>query len=126
MLGHNERRKARRLMLYKLLGGKCSSCGSRKNLEFDHLDPNLKEFRISSRIDAPEEELIKEVEKCVLLCHKCHVKKTLENNEFGELTGHGTRWNYGKNGCRCQRCKQAVSDYYHKRKLKKLLELSRE
>jgi len=69
-----------------LLGGHCSSCGvkARKrsirtktgavhrvsNLEFHHKDPGTKLYTVTA---APTRALaIAELQKCVLLCSKCH------------------------------------------------------
>jgi hypothetical protein len=57
----------------KLLGGKCSSCGYNRIelLDFHHLDPNEKDFTISS--DGRNfEKLLLEARKCILLCANCH------------------------------------------------------
>ncbi len=118
----NDRRKERRKVLYNLLGGKCVDCGTTRNLQFDHLDPSKKSFRISSKIDAPDDNLIAEVKKCQLLCGKCHAKKTRENWEYGhEESKHGTLWRYKSYGCRCDLCKTKMSDYNRKKKLLRLL-----
>lgn len=77
-----QRRQKRRSRLLALLGGKCSICGSKKNLQFDHLDPLTKMLTISKRIDLADINLMDEVKKCQLLCRKCHHKKTLEHNQY--------------------------------------------
>lgn len=69
------------------LGDRCYICGSTENLEFDHRDPNTKCFEISdacaSQYSYTDEQMIEELAKCQLLCHKCHVKKTTnENRKF--------------------------------------------
>ena len=85
---------------------------STKNLQFDHKNPKIKEFRISSKIDAPEITLIKEVKKCILLCDKCHREKTKASWDFGvNKPKHGTIWFYKSRGCRCKKCKEAMSNY---------------
>lgn len=66
------------LLKYQLLeakGGKCSNCGYDKNiaaLEFHHLDPDEKDFAISSSTTTNFDKLFLEVEKCVILCANCH------------------------------------------------------
>ena len=113
----NNRRQERRKKLMMLLGGQCEHCGSRENLHFDHKDPKKKEFAISKMLDAPESVLTDEVNKCQLLCSDCHREKTREKWEFGSPESkHGTIWRYKKYKCRCNRCRQAMSDYNLARK----------
>lgn len=60
------------------LGGSCHRCGLKDDCEaiyhFHHKDPKLKEFKISA-FGAWNERLIKELEKCDLLCANCHTKE---------------------------------------------------
>jgi len=119
----NTRRKARRQKYIDLLGGKCVMCGSTKNLHFDHINPKTKNFRISIKIDAPEDLIMQELDKCQLLCAKCHRQKSHENNEFGEKSKHGTLWRYKKYKCRCDKCRAAMSAYNRKKRKEKLLAL---
>ncbi len=104
------RRQERRKRLLKLLGAKCKICGSSKGLHFDHLDPSKKSFKLAL-IDSPMEQLLEEIKKCQLLCRKCHHKKTLDKQEYGKESLHGTVWRYKKYRCRCDACKKAMSDY---------------
>lgn len=58
------------------LGGKCSECGceDRSDLRFHHIDPTNKSFTIGNCIvSVSEKRLQEELEKCILLCHDCHV-----------------------------------------------------
>lgn len=117
----NNRRKNRRLKFIDLLGGKCERCGATEGLQFDHRQPNKKEFRISNRIDAPEDILLKEVMKCVLLCARCHKEKTRELGEHGQPKArHGTLHMYKHYGCRCNKCKRRMSEYNKERRMKML------
>ena len=107
-----DRREKRRKHLRDLLGGECVRCGSTKNLHFDHKNPKKKERRIADLIDAPEDVLMAEVNKCVLLCDSCHRDKTREKGEHGQpKSRHGTIHYYKKYKCRCPKCKKAISDY---------------
>lgn len=67
----------RKLELIEMKGGCCSQCGYDKNLaalHFQHLDPSEKELKLDSRRlgNNRMEVLLKEVEKCTLLCSNCH------------------------------------------------------
>lgn len=113
-----KRRKAMKKRLISLLGGKCIECGSKKDLEFDHTNPTEKGFDISDALDAAFSRLEPEINKCRLLCKKCHLSKTLKNfehNIWGPAR-HGTIYYYKQLKCRCDECKQAMSAYYHSHK----------
>jgi hypothetical protein len=56
-------------------GGKCQKCGYNKcpdALEFHHLDPNEKDFEISSVRKYDFSLVQNELDKCLLLCSNCH------------------------------------------------------
>lgn len=60
--------------LINLKGGCCEICGYNKfiqGLDFHHLDPKLKSFKISS-IQKNDIKLKEEIDKCQLLCVNCH------------------------------------------------------
>jgi hypothetical protein len=55
----------------------CKECGESHPacLDFHHRDPSIKEFTISSKIQGFSwSRLIKEIEKCDILCANCHRK----------------------------------------------------
>jgi 5-methylcytosine-specific restriction endonuclease McrA len=112
-----KRRARKRNYLKKILGNKCKKCGSKKQLEFDHLNPTKKKFKISKFIDLDINNLIDEVNQCQLLCKKCHHKKTLSTNEYS-FSRHGTITKYKRDKCRCSKCKAAYE--YYQKKTKKL------
>ena len=51
-------------------GGKCQ-----RALEFHHLDPNVKDFGISSILTKSFTSLVEESDKCILLCSNCHAEE---------------------------------------------------
>lgn len=61
-------------------GSECNKCGFKFNgrhvgvFEFHHMDPELKSFEIAASHlrSTPEEEVQKEIEKCIMLCNNCH------------------------------------------------------
>jgi len=79
-----KRRAERRTLLIKLLGGKCNCCGedNPEQLDFDHINAKDKTIHISRRITISIDRLIKEIEKCQLLCIPCHKAKTIKNKEY--------------------------------------------
>lgn len=66
----------KRVKLIEHLGGKCKKCGySRciKALDFHHIESNEKELELNIRnFHLKWDVLVKEAEKCVLLCSICH------------------------------------------------------
>jgi hypothetical protein len=65
----------RKIMLVNLIGGKCQRCGYSKcinALEFHHTSED-KEDHITKIIrNSSEQKVLKELEKCILLCANCH------------------------------------------------------
>lgn len=80
---YDRRRKIKHeLVEYK--GGKCEKCGYDKceeALDFHHLDPNKKDFTISSYANLSIKKLKEETDKCVLVCANCHREIHKELNE---------------------------------------------
>jgi len=123
----NNRRRDRRKKYIDLLGGKCSECNDKNDLQFDHKNPDRKEFVIADMLDAPEDILWNEVKKCRLLCPACHKAKTLKRCEHGQnKSKHGTIHYYKKYKCRCNRCVKAMSEYNKALRQSKLEELASE
>ena len=65
---------------YKMSKG-CAVCGYNKHpaaLHFDHIDPTTKECELGDNtVSMPR--ILKEIEKCQVLCANCHAEKTWEN-----------------------------------------------
>lgn len=75
---HNKRcvdkRKAVLKEAREKLGNKCCKCGYNKceaALEFHHTDPNEKDFVLAGA-KYGKEKMLKELEKCILVCANCH------------------------------------------------------
>lgn len=83
------------------LGGKCVSCGSSKDLEFDHIDPNTKSYSVQKMWSLSKAKLEAELAKCQLMCKTC-----LHDRE----TPCGTPQKYWR-GCRCAECANAKNAY---------------
>ena len=60
----------------KRLGGACFDCGRKTNLVFHHANPSTKSFEMADarRLNKSFKEIRQEVDKCWLLCRKCHPK----------------------------------------------------
>ena len=80
------------------LGGKCVECGYDKcieALEFDHRNPEEKEFAISGKHCLSWDVIKKELDKCNLKCANCHRErhandKKLVVKEYPEIESHIT------------------------------------
>lgn len=75
--------KLRQQMLEYLSDKSCVVCGisDSRVLEFDHLDPALKSFGISSGLTNITKwaKILAEIEKCQILCANCHKIKTAKD-----------------------------------------------
>lgn len=56
---------------------KCVRCGEAETacLDFHHTDPNTKEFNVSQMRRTSFENIMKEANKCIILCANCHRKE---------------------------------------------------
>lgn len=64
----------------------CLHCGENHEscLDFHHLDPTKKDFTISqaiSRDNKSKENILKEIQKCIVLCSNCHRKMHYDFNK---------------------------------------------
>jgi hypothetical protein len=110
----NRRYHERRAEWIEKLGGACIDCGATENLEFDHVDKNLKSFNIAKMLLRRAEVIDPEMQKCALRCEPCHAKKTSQ-----EAMVHGGGLS-GKKNCKCDPCKarkaEYSKDYYQRNK----------
>lgn len=113
-----ERRKRRRETLLEMFGRQCLKCGATTDLEFDHRDRSTKLFQLSGcYLDGPWETIVKEAQKCDLLCYMCHLEKSGLVGDFGggqnkiQDPEHGTAHMYTTYSCRCLDCKYAKMLY---------------
>jgi hypothetical protein len=84
-------------------GKKCKFCEGTENLVLHHINPKEKE---SHKIWSwTKERREKEIEKCIVLCSKCHMEYHASLRRIKE---HGITM-YG-NGCRCDICTMANKD----------------
>ncbi len=73
----NKRRAASKRRSVDYLGGSCKLCGYSACLRalcFHHRNPKEKSFSLSFRWNKPWRELVLELDKCDLLCVRCHVE----------------------------------------------------
>lgn len=112
------RRDERRILAIKILGGKCAVCELKEKLHFDHKDPNVKNFSISTMLAGNWDKVLEELKKCQLLCEDHHKEKNHKEaieRQFGKGR-HGTMWRYWKHKCRCDKCKEYKHLHYKKYK----------
>jgi len=75
---HKERAKTirrRKFILDYKDGKSCSICGWNKHpeiLQFHHINETGKEECVSQLVCQLKEKIIKEIEKCILVCPNCH------------------------------------------------------
>lgn len=95
------------------LGGKCVNCGTSDNLTFDHVIEQRngdKKLLISQLIFSNKETLLRELQKCQLLCRPCHGLKTALDRGYS-IPDHGTCSRYSNYRCRCIGCVAAHTAY---------------
>jgi hypothetical protein len=88
-----EREKNNREALKQYIGGtyKCKHCGfehpTSAPFDFHHINPDEKEGEIGRLVHGSLEKLLREVDKCVLLCATCHrlEHERLKANESTKL-----------------------------------------
>lgn len=99
--GWRDRRTLKQRMIdYK--GGCCQVCGYNRcsrALDFHHLDPSRKSFRLSSNHTRSWESLRLELDKCFLVCSNCHLE--LEGRD-----AHKARRRHSdpEGAAKCDRC----------------------
>lgn len=74
-VSENRRQKKMKAVEYK--GGGCRVCKYDRcmdALQFHHLDPAEKDFHISKASAWAWSKIVKELDKCVLLCNRCHTE----------------------------------------------------
>lgn len=110
-------------------GSSCSYCGSPYWLEFDHIDPTTKVLLSTRLFTTNKEARDKELKKCQLLCHECHVAKTIVDRKLHpewfkvqlepKPIVHGKYGSYSNNKCRCRLCSSAWAKYMKGRRKQK-------
>lgn len=110
----------RKLVSY--MGGKCEKCGSKKYLEFDHINPKTKSFTITSFWNPSQtEKVLKELKKCQLLCFNCHKLKSAKESSKRQMNTfrHGTIYGWMRRRCNCDACFLAKRLWHEKRNLER-------
>ena len=75
--GAERDRIRRKLWAIRYKGGCCQMCGYNEcigALDFHHIDPSTKEASWSQMRKMSMENMIKELDKCILVCANCHRK----------------------------------------------------
>lgn len=95
----------------KELGGKCIQCGSKKDLQFDHINRHKKTLRMADIHSVSDARLKEELKNIQILCKKCHKQKSHNAWDFAvPKSKHGTYWMYRKYNCRCPKCVKAYKE----------------
>lgn len=79
-------RRAAKIRLVELRGGKCEICGYCKclrALQFHHKNPEEKKFALSQANTKRFSLMLVEAEKCILLCANCHAEIEDEKYKLG-------------------------------------------
>ena len=79
--------KERKQKYINMLGGVCSMCGSKNNLQFHHRDRTIKSFSIGKLMNYAEDKVLQELNKCVLVCKSCHIEQHKKDGTFKNCGG---------------------------------------
>lgn len=117
--------KRRKSNLIKVFGGKCCLCGFnayQEALEFHHVNPEEKEFGITTDTATRAlEKQLQELKKCILVCSNCHrgihagylqVPKNWKNYYNEEIANQliEDKWNVEHNlKTYCKKCGKLIS-----------------
>ena len=77
-----EKGRKNKLKAIEYLGGHCTDCGNEFPsyvYDFHHIDPKLKECAVTRLMGRRWENIVPELDKCILLCANCH--RIRENKE---------------------------------------------
>lgn len=93
-LKQQDRAILRKAEAIRIKGGKCQLCGYSNNmaaLEFHHRNPLEKKFGLDARrlSNRKWEYILKELEKCDLLCSNCHSEVHCSDEKFKLNNGLG-------------------------------------
>ena len=78
---------AKRIRAINMLGGQCEQCGTDNifHLSFHHKNEDDKEFKMSQNFEKKWDDIVKEVNKCILLCMNCHQEHHYKHTDAKEL-----------------------------------------
>ena len=97
-------------------GGHCVKCGSTDELEVDHIYQEEKSREVSSLWVLKESTRMDELKKCQVLCHDCHLEKTVAEKD---PMRHGTWYSAYFKKCKCEDCLAYVEAYNVQRREKR-------
>lgn len=117
---HYLRKKARYERWYENVV--CAWCGA-ENIEYHHVNPNNKNSLVSEMLNCSDKHIQEEINKCIPLCKKCHLKAHIELNNrtehFCEVCGKKvvSKGHYVKKRC-SDACRSALYRKNNREKLR--------
>lgn len=81
----NKKEKQQKIKEIKEQSGGCAKCNEKRThlLDFHHIDPNQKDFQIGQGELKGWDKILKEIEKCILLCKNCHADFHYQEKQSG-------------------------------------------
>lgn len=77
--------KRYREIVYRYKMSPCKDCCKQYNpwvMQFDHRDPSQKKYEISWMESYGLKKLMRDIEKCDLVCANCHAERTYKNKHY--------------------------------------------
>ena len=100
----------RRAEAFEYLGDCCVVCGTKDQLEIDHINPEKKEISLCKLWSIAKVRFLEELDKCQLLCKQHHLEKSRTEGSLNKSwvtkprLVHGSVWTYKHHKCRCAIC----------------------
>lgn len=123
-------KRVKKMKAINHLGGKCKNCSESNflKLSFHHINPSEKEEKVSEIFGNRWSFIEKEINKCILLCHNCHVEEHFKDKIKYQLNNTRASKNkeillkfIGSKECSCckyDKCSAAL-EFHHMNKEEK-------
>jgi len=123
-------RYAKKIKSVRYLGNSCNVCGEENifKLTFHHRDPSEKEFEIGEILKNRWSTIIKELDKCDILCQNCHREHHYNEKVINDKRRNDKKIYLEYSGNKCIECGynkcEASLEFHHRNPNEKEFEIS--